>query len=77
MNQAAPGGAPAFETIEDVLVLTKDKYQKTHLSVRTANWDRDRQVFTVDSRDPHTGIGEVWTYPAANVISTRSMRRKV
>ncbi len=67
----------AGETVEDVTVYTTDRHHFTHLGVWAASWDPARKVFTVDCRNPETGVGEVHTYPARSVVRTISRRRRV
>ena len=73
VTQAAPD-----RTIEDIIVTLSDGgHRRHHLAVWAASWDAGFRVFTVDGRNPESGIGEIYSYPAGAIKSVRSIRRRV
>ena len=64
-------------TVEDIVVTMRDHTVAYHLEVWAASWSRDLRVYTVDCRNPESGIGEVYSYPAGAVKHVRSTRRRL
>ncbi len=80
-NQVRPGGQEETLTQEDVSVFYRNANDAPTVNnledVWAMSWDRTHgRILTVDCRDPHTGIGEVWTFPAESVKADRSTRRR-
>ena len=63
-------------TQEDINITYRDGTFKPLWDVWAASWDIGRQVYTVDCRNPESGIWEVWSFPAGAVKCIESTRRR-
>lgn len=63
-------------TQENINITYRDGTFKSLWDVWAASWDEGHRVYTVDCRNPATGVGEVWSFPAGAVKCIESSRRR-